>query len=349
MPFIRKISYAEAIREAFDQIMEKDDRVILFGLDVDDPKAIMGTTRGLVQKYGHSRVFGTPLSEDSMTGAAIGMALAGLRPIHNHIRCDFMMLAMNQIVNMAAKMRYMFGNQVNVPIVIRSTIGKSWGQGAQHSQSLYSMFAHVPGLQVVAPSTPYDAKGCMTAAVVEDNPIIYIDHRMLHFQISEVPEEFYTIETKKARITREGHDVTLVGISFMQVECLRAAMYLEQLGISAEVVDPVWLSPLDIDTIVKSVSKTRVLCVVDNDWIACSVGSEIVALVVERVDVKRIKRLGFAACPCPPSPTLEDEFYPNARKIASTVLDLLSAGFYSDRLSRLPEIKKNESVFKGPF
>lgn len=344
----REISCGEAVREAFDQIMEKDDRVILFGLDVDDPKAIMGTTKGLVQKYGPSRVFGTPLSEDAMTGAAIGMALAGLRPVHNHIRMDFMMLAMNQIVNMAAKMRYMFGGQVDVPIVIRGTIGKSWGQGAQHSQALYSMFAHVPGLQVVAPSTPYDAKGCMMAAVAEDNPVIYIDHRMLHFQSSEVPEEPYKA-SKKARITRVGYDVTLVGISFMQVECLRAAKYLEQLGISAEVIDPVWLSPLDIDTISKSCAKTRRLCVVDNDWIQCGVGSEIVASVVERTDLKKVKRLGFAACPCPPTPVLEDEFYPNARSIALAVLDLVSGGFYEVTLNKLPEIDKKESVFKGPF
>src|ERR1044072_990649 len=155
----RTLSFVEAIREAEDLEMQRDASVILFGLDVDDPKAILGTTRGLLEKYGPERVFGTPLSEDAMTGVAIGAALAGLRPIHVHIRMDFLMLAMNQLINIAAKSRYMYGGQAQVPIVVRSIIGKSWGQGAQHSQGLYSFFMHVPGLKVAAPTTPYDAKG----------------------------------------------------------------------------------------------------------------------------------------------------------------------------------------------
>src|ERR671934_1149157 len=178
----RILSYIEAIREATDQEMERDSSVVVFGLDVDDPKAIQGTTRGLSEKYGPERVFGTPLSEDAMTGAAVGMALAGLRPIHVHIRMDFVMLAMNQLVNVAAKSRYMFGGQVSVPLVVRSMIGKSWGQGAQHSQGLYSFFMHVPGLKVVAPSTPFDAKGCLITAVRDDNPVVFVEHRILYYQ-----------------------------------------------------------------------------------------------------------------------------------------------------------------------
>src|SRR3984893_17062332 len=216
----RTLSYVDAIREATDQEMARDPSVILFGLDVDDPKAIQGTARGLLQKYGAERVFGTPLSEDAMTGAAIGMALAGLRPIHVHIRMDFLMLAMNQLVNVAAKSRYMFGGRVSVPLVVRAIIGKSWGQGAQHSQGLYSFFAHVPGLKVVAPTTPHDAKGCLIAAIRDDNPVIYVEHRILHFQQGPVPEESYTVMPGKARITARGEDVTLVGISYMQLECL---------------------------------------------------------------------------------------------------------------------------------
>src|SRR5207253_3039893 len=170
----RKLSYVEAIREAIDTEMERDPAVVLFGLDVDDPKAIQGTTRGLAEKYGPERVFGTPLSEDAMTGAAIGMALAGLRPIHVHIRMDFLLLAMNQLVNIAAKSRYMYGGQVSVPIVVRSVIGRSWGQGAQHSQGLHSYFVHVPGLKVVAPSTPYDAKGCLIASIRDNDPVMFV-------------------------------------------------------------------------------------------------------------------------------------------------------------------------------
>src|ERR1044071_1756766 len=177
----RTLSYIDAIREATDQEMARDENVIIFGLDVDDPKAIQGTTRGLVEKYGPERVFGTPLSEDAMTGAAIGMALAGLRPIPVHIRMDFLLLAMNQLVNVAAKSRYMYGNQVSVPMVVRAMIGKSWGQGAQHSQSLYSYFMHVPGLKVVAPTTPYDAKGTLIEAIRDDDPVMYVEHRILQY------------------------------------------------------------------------------------------------------------------------------------------------------------------------
>src|SRR5579864_6178935 len=183
----RTLSYVDAVREATDLEMARDPAVILFGLDVDDPKAIQGTTRGLVEKFGSQRVFGTPLSEDAMTGAAIGMAQAGLRPIHVHIRMDFLMLAMNQLVNVAAKSRYMFGGKVALPVVVRSMIGKSWGQGAQHSQGLYSFFMHVPGLKVVAPTTPYDAKGCLIEAIRDDNPVMFIEHRLLHYQVGFVP------------------------------------------------------------------------------------------------------------------------------------------------------------------
>src|SRR6185312_9483723 len=224
----RALSYVDAVREATDQEMQRDPSVLLFGLDVDDPKAIQGTTRGLVEKYGPERVFGTPLAEDAMTGVAIGAALAGMRPIHVHIRMDFLMLAMNQLVNVAAKSRYMYGGQVRVPIVVRSMIGKSWGQGAQHSQGLYSFFMHVPGLKVVAPTTPYDAKGCLVAAIRDDNPVMYVEHRILHFLKGPVPERSYSVAPGKARITAPGNDVTLVGISYMQVECLRAARYLTE-------------------------------------------------------------------------------------------------------------------------
>src|SRR3984893_13236100 len=235
----RILSYVEAVREATDQEMARDPSVLVFGLDVNDPKAIQGTTRGLVEKYGPERLFGTPLSEDAMTGVAIGAALAGLRPIHVHIRMDFLMLAMNQLVNVAAKSRYMYGGQVHVPIVVRSMIGKSWGQGAQHSQGLYSMFMHVPGLKVVAPTTPYDAKGCLIYAIRDNDPVMYVEHRILHFEKGPVPEISYTVAPGNARITAEGDDVTLIGISHMQLECLRARYYLESVGIHAEVIDPI--------------------------------------------------------------------------------------------------------------
>lgn len=345
----REISYVEAVREATDQEMEQDASIILFGLDVDDPKAIQGTTKGLPAKYGHKRVFGTPLSEDAMTGAAIGMALAGLKTIHVHIRMDFLMLSMNQLVNMAAKMHYMYGGQVSVPLVVRAMIGKSWGQGAQHSQGLYSFFMHVPGLKVVAPTTPYDAKGCLIAAIRDGNPVIYVEHRILHFQKGPVPESPYTVLPGKARITAVGTDVTLVGISYMQIECLRAQRYLEEVGISAEVIDPIWLSPLDIDTITESVRKTGKLCVVDSDWTACGAGAEIVAQVTERLqgmcDV-RVRRMGFAPVTCPTTPSLEAHFYPNGRTIASAAYELVKG---NNNWLPIERADLKDIEFKGPF
>src|SRR5688572_9267694 len=214
----RTRSFVEAIREATELEMSRDHNVVVFGLDVDDPKAIQGTTLGLPAKFGAERCFGTPLSEDAMTGAAVGMALAGLRPIHVHIRMDFLLLAMNQLVNVAAKTRYMYGGQVHLPMVVRAMIGKSWGQGAQHSQGLHSLFMHVPGMKVVAPATPYDAKGCLAAAVRDDDPVLYVDHRLLHFTSGPVPEGDYEVRPGKARVTAKGEDITLVGVSYMQVE-----------------------------------------------------------------------------------------------------------------------------------
>lgn len=346
----RTISYVDALREAADQEMARDPSVIVFGLDVDDPKAIQGTTRGLPAKYGSERVFGTPLAEDAMTGAAIGMALGGLRPVHVHIRMDFVLLAMNQIVNIAAKAHYMYGGQVHLPLVVRSMIGKSWGQGAQHSQGLYSMFMHVPGLKVVAPTTPYDAKGCLIEAIRDDNPVIYVEHRILHFQKGPVPEASFTVAPGKARITVEGSDVTLVGVSYMQVECLRAQRYLAEKGVHAEVIDPIWLSPLDIDTIANSVRKTGYLVVVDNGWTTCGASAEIVAQVTERLQGEcnfRVRRMGFAPTSCPPTPVLEDLFYPNGCTIAAAAYDLVKGkvqGWMPTERTDLREIE-----FRGPF
>ena len=347
---MRTLTFVEAIREATALEMQRDARVVLFGLDVDDPKAILGTTRGLVEQFGPQRVFGTPLSEDAMTGVAIGMAFAGLRPIHVHIRMDFLMLAMNQLVNIAAKAHYMYGGQQNVPLVVRSSIGKSWGQGAQHSQGLHSFFMHVPGLKVVAPSTPYDAKGALLAAIRDDNPVMFVEHRILYYQKGPVPEGDYTARPGKARIAVPGRDVTLVGISHMQVECLRAQKYLESAGISAEIIDPIWLSPLDIETIAQSAARTGRLLVVDNGWNTCGASAEIVAAVTERLQGQaalRVARMGFAPVPCPTTPSLETLFYPNARTIAAQAADLVAG----QRQHWLPEERADlkEIEFKGPF
>lgn len=345
---MRILSYPEAIREAIEQEMLRDSSVIVLGEGVDDPKRILGTTKGLVERFGAERVFDTPLSEDGMTGVAIGAALGGLRPIHTHIRMDFMLLAMNQIINMAAKMHYMFGGAVYVPLVIRSMIGKSWGQGPQHSQSTYPLLMNIPGLKIVAPSTPYDAKGCLVSAIRDDNPVIFIEHRLLYYQKGCVPERGYTVPFGKARVFTQGNDITLVGVSQMAVECLRARDYLKDVGIEAEVIDPVTLNPLDIETIAASVLKTGRLIVVDNAWMKCGLGAEIIANLVERKLYRNIvvHRMGFEFVTCPTAPTLEEHFYPNANKIASKAYQMMG-----NRKSWIPktELKIEEVEFKGPF
>lgn len=345
----RILSYAEAIREAVEQEMDNDPTVFVMGQGVDDPKAILGTTKGFVEKFGRQRVFDTPLAEDGMTGFAIGAALAGLRPIHTHIRMDFVLLAMNQLVNMAAKMRYMFGGQVCIPIVVRSLIGKSWGQGAQHSQSLYPLFMNIPGIKIVAPSSPYDAKGCLIRSIRDNNPVLFIEHRLLYYQKGHVPQKQYTVPLGKARVLTEGCDISLVGVSQMAVECLRSSRYLQDIGINAEVIDLVSLSPLDMDTIEVSLQKTKKIIFVDNGWMSCGAGAEVFARLAEKNSCRDVlmQRMGFAFVPCPTTPTLEQSFYPDAKKIAAEAYKML----YPDSKPWEPSyaMKIEEVEFKGPF
>ena len=348
----RSLSYVDALREGMEQEMARDHEVFVFGLDVDDHTAIMGSTKGLADKFGPDRVFATPLSEDAMTGIAIGAAMAGMRPIHVHIRMDFLLLAMNQLVNIAAKAHYMYGGQVKVPLVVRAMIGKSWGQGAQHSQGLHGLFMHIPGLKVIAPSNAYDAKGAMIAAIRDNNPVIFVEHRLLYYTDAPVPEEPYTIELGKGRICREGTDVTIVGISNMLMEALRAQEILLDAGISAEVIDPITLHPLDIDTIFVSVEKTGRLVIVDNAWTGCGASAEIAAQVAENFGDHRaisVRRLGYAATPCPTTPVLEDVFYPNPVTIAKTAHSMIRPD--DEDWSPDPEGAKlsYQSQFKGPF
>jgi acetoin:2,6-dichlorophenolindophenol oxidoreductase subunit beta len=330
--------------------MERDPSVLVLGQGVDDFKGFYGTTRGLSERFGPGRVFDTPLSEEGVTGFAIGAALAGLRPVHTHIRMDFMLLAMNQIINMAAKMRYMYGGAVHVPLVIRGVIGRSWGQGAQHSQGLHGLFMHFPGLRVVAPTTPYDAKGCLIHSIRENNPVIFVEHRMVHFQKGYVPEELYCVPFGKARILAEGSDLTIVGISHAVVDCLRAAHSLRDVGIRAEVIDPVSLSPLDIATIAGSVRKTGSLLVVDAAWTCCGAAAEIVTRVAEELQDERafrFRRLGFAPVVCPTTKKLENLYYVSASTIAADAFSLVHRGTkrWTPQHVDAPEILE----FKGPF
>ncbi len=348
----RTLSYATAIAEALTQEMDADPSVFVYGLDVDDHKSILGSTAGLLEKFGPERIFTTPLSEDAMTGLGIGAAMAGMRPVHVHIRMDFLMLCMNQLVNMAAKTHYMYGGKVTVPMVVRCIIGKSWGQGAQHSQALHAMFMHVPGMKVVAPSNPYDAKGCLIRSIRDNNPVLFVEHRLLYGTEAAVPEESFEVDFGQARVMAEGDDVTIVGISNMAVECLRAAELLAEVGISAEVIDPISLDPLDSDTIIRSAEHTGRLLIVDNGWAMCGASAEIVARVAERpvrLRTIRFQRMGFAPTTCPTTPSLEQAFYPNPASIAVAAYELVRPGGSAWTPDPERAALAYQTQFRGPF
>lgn len=350
---VRIIHYAEALCEAFELELQRDPAVFLFGLDVDDHKAIQGSTKDLQKKFGADRVFCTPLSEDAMTGVAIGAAMAGLRPIHVHIRMDFLLLCMNQLINMAAKAHYMYNGQVKVPLVVRAMIGRSWGQGGQHSQALYPLFMHVPGLKVVAPTNAYDAKGCMISAIRDNNPVIFIEHRLLYSTVSYVPKNAYEVPLGKARILTKGDDITIVAISHMVMEALRAKKHLEEIAINAEVIDPISLSPLDMTTIIESVKKTGKLLIVDNAWPTCGVASEIIARVVEicqteQIPLPQMKKMAFAPTTAPTTRPLEDLFYPNGVTIAKNCYHMIN-GAQATSWHPQATVKSEIDEFKGPF
>lgn len=349
----RLIRYVDALREAFELEMQRDPDVFLFGLDVDDHKGIQGSTLGLQEKFGKDRVFCTALSEDAMTGVAIGAAMAGLRPVHVHIRMDFMLLCMNQLINMAAKSHYMYNGQVKVPLVVRGMIGRSWGQGGQHSQALHSLFMHIPGLKVVAPANAYDAKGCMISAIRDNNPVIFIEHRLLYATQGYVPSGSYTVPLGQARQLTKGDDVTIVAVSHMVMEALRAKKHLEEVGISAEVIDPVTLWPLDMEAIMESAKKTGRLLIVDNAWLTCGASSEIMAKVmeycqIEGLPIPNIKRMGFAPSTCPTTRPLENLFYPSAVTIAQNCYHMVN-GIDAKTWQPSENLKTEVDEFKGPF
>ncbi len=318
----RILSYAEAIREAFDQALAKDNRVFLMGQGVDDPLGMFGATLNLHKKYGSGRVFDTPLSENGLTGVAIGAALVGMRPIYAHNRPDFLLLAMDQIANHASKWSYMFGGNVRAPLVIWSVIGRGWGSAAQHSQALQGLFMHIPGLKLVMPSTPYDAKGLIITSIADDNPVIIIEHRWNFKQQGHVPKKIYSVPFGKGVIRKEGKDVTIVGISYIVNEAIKASQALEDMGISAEVIDLRTLKPLDEDIILNSIKKTGRLVIADTGWKTGGVSAEISALMADagfRYLKGPVKRVASEDCPTPASYVLEDAFYKGAKDIVDTV------------------------------
>ena len=318
----RILKYSQALLEAADICLARDPSVYVMGLGVPDPKGIFGTTVGLQEKYGLNRVMDMPTSENCMTGVAIGSAIVGMRPILTHQRLDFALLTMEQLVNQAAKWHYMFGGQSRVPLVVRMVVGRGWGQGPQHSQSLQAWFAHIPGLKVVMPTTPHDAKGLFIASVEDNNPVVFLDHRWLHNIEGEVPEGHYAVPIGKARTARRGKDGTIVSVSYMTLEALRAAEVLSKDGIQAEVIDLRTVSQIDWDTILKSVVKTGRLVVTDLANKSFGIGAEVVARIAEHDPAmlkSAVSRVSLPDFPTPTAPNLAKNYYPRASHIVSAV------------------------------
>jgi pyruvate/2-oxoglutarate/acetoin dehydrogenase E1 component len=353
-PKTRQLSFGKAINEALSIAMEVDSKVICYGLGTDDPKGIFGTTLGLQEKFGEKRVFDMPLSENAMTGVAIGCSLNGVRPVMCHQRLDFFLLAMDQLVNNAAKWFYMFDGKRSVPITIRLILGRGWGQGPTHSQNLQAWFAHIPGLKVVMPSSPADAKGLLLASIFDPNPVVFIEHRWLHNTIGEVPDGDIRTPIGPLKKVRSGSDITIVSMSYMTIEALHAADYLQTRGISCDVLDLCCVNPIDWPAIFASVEKTGKLLVLDTGATTGSIAGEIIARVaMERMSSLRCApaRLAMPDVPEPTSFGMTQGFYVRAGDVAAKVLDMLQLA-HEDVKQRLPEPVPHDvpgSWFTGPF
>ena len=360
MPGERTLSAAEAIREALDLALASDPAVYLIGEGVADPKGVYGTTLGLVEKYGRDRVIETPVSENGFTGIAIGSALRGQRPVIIHQRVEFCLLAMEQVVNNAAKLHYVTGGKYRVPIVIRLVVGRGWGQGPQHSQSLEALFSHIPGLKVAMPATARDAKGMLLAAIADDNPVIFIEHRWVHYVQGPVPEGNAPAPLDGPRRLREGDAATVVATSYMVLEAMQAADALAEAGISVDLFDLRVLRPLYLDPIAGSVRKTGRLVFVDTGWKSFGIGAEVASRITETCfDALKAppQRIGLPDHPTPSSRSLAATFYPRSAHIASAIgkvagIDPSSVAHVyealEERRSDIPLDVPNPS-FRGPF
>jgi acetoin:2,6-dichlorophenolindophenol oxidoreductase subunit beta len=333
----RVITYREAINEGLRLAMREDSTVILLGEDQAggagcDPSVAdawggaFGVTKGLIQEFGAERVIDTPISEMGFIGAAVGAAMTGLRPVADLMYISFLGVCFDQIMNQAAKMRYMSGGHVRVPVTIRTSIGAGMGAAAQHSDSVYSLFVHIPGLKVVVPSSPHDAKGLIIAAIRDDDPVIFVENKTLYGAKGQVPQEKYSIPLGKGEVKRRGDDLTIVAISRMVVESLKAATELDRQGIQAEIIDPRSISPLDLPLILESVRKTGRLLIVDEDYPRCGMASEIAASVSsEAFDFldQPVQRMTPPPVHVPFSPVLEQFYLPDSEKIVACARQMM--------------------------
>lgn len=334
----RKLMMSKAINEAMKLAMRKDQDVILLGEDVagganvdhlQDDEAwggVLGVTKGLVQEFGRERIIDTPISEAGYIGAAMAAAATGLRPIAELMFNDFIGTCLDQVMNQGAKFRYMFGGKAQVPVTIRTTHGAGFRAAAQHSQSLYALFTSIPGIKVVVPSTPYDAKGLLLAAIEDNDPVVFFEDKTLYNMTGDVPEDYYTIPLGKADVKRAGTDLTIVAIGKQVHTAIQAAEHLAQKGLEVEIIDPRSLSPLDEETILSSVEKTNRLLVIDEANPRCSIATDIAALVADKgfdhLDAP-IKRVTAPHTPVPFSPPLEDIYLPTPEKVIAAVSEMI--------------------------
>lgn len=332
---MRKIPFKQAVGEATAQAMERDPDVFMMGVGIDEPKGIFGTTIEPVKKFGPERAFDCPISENALTGAAVGAAMAGMRPILVHARMDFLMLTMDQLVNHAAKWRYMSGGKLATPIVVRAVVGKGWGQAAQHSQNLHALLAHVPGINVAAPSCAYDAKGLLAEALYIDTPTVFVEHRTLHETVSEVPEEWYRVAFGSSIVRRSGADLTIVAFGHMVGEALKAADALKKRCICADVIDLRTVSPWDKQAVLASVRRSGRMLALDASWKSFGVAAEICATVADEA-FSALKapprRVALPDVPTPCSSVLEKVYYPDAAMVAMEALGLFQDDFGHSKL-----------------
>jgi len=355
---LRKIKFYEAIREGQTQLMHRDRSIVTMGLGINDPKGIFGTTKGLNKIFGNKRVLETPTSENALTGIAVGAAIQGLRLILTHQRVEFSLLSMEQIINQAAKWYFLSGGKYRVPIVIRLIIGKGWGQGPQHSQSLETLFSHIPGLKVVAPSNAYDAKGLLISSVKDNHPVIFFEHRWLHNIEEKVPSKLFSVPIGKAKILKKGKDLTIISFSESLIQVLRLRKILDKSNISPEIIDLRSLRPIDKKTIFRSIKKTKKVLVIDNSWKSFGISSEIISLISENlfnILKKKPIRMGIKELPLPSSRSIAKECYLNSNKILNAITYL--TGKKVNNLAKREFLLKNKDLktdipykdFKGPF
>lgn len=346
------INYVDAVNQGIIFSMNKNKNVICYGLGATDPKSIFGTTKNLEKLFGKNRVFDVPTSENALTGIAIGASLGGMVPIVSHQRVDFFLLAMDQLVNSAAKWHYMFGSQISVPITIRLIVGRGWGQGPTHSQNLHSWFAHIPGLKVVCPSNPNDAYSLLINSIQDPNPVIFLEHRWLHNSESDNFIKSKEVKIGKAKILTRGKDITIVAMSYLVVEALKANKTISKLNISAEIIDIRTIKPLDLDLINKSVKKTGRVLILDTGFEICSLASEILSKIVIKNFASLQAPPEILAMPDVSEPTsyaLTKNFYITEKEIINKCLKIFNINKKIKHNSKQTHHDIPGDWFKGPF